>query len=131
MVKMVATKRKLTHPLKKAAIIATPLAEKATPTLVVATAAPIAPSKRPRPKAETTGNVAQPQKCIKKKAKKGEWEIYVISSQITETTTLSIPLPSPVIQVSTTVPQDLSTPTMGQEIMVRPTHKPLLKLNQS
>lgn len=68
-----------------------PHSEKATtvvpfftrPTLVVAPAAPTRPSIRPHPEVKTTDTIAWPQKCIKKKVKKGEQEIHVISSQTT------------------------------------------------
>ncbi|KAM0990516.1 hypothetical protein ACFX2C_009023 [Malus domestica] len=62
---MVTVKKKLAHSPKKVATIAPPSAE---PTLVATPATLTAPCKWPCPEFETTGNVAQPQKCIKKKA---------------------------------------------------------------
>lgn len=61
--------------------------------------------------AETTGNVAPPQKHIKISAKKGEKQIHVISSQSTRATTSSVFLSSLVVYVS---------PTMSQATVVQP-----------
>lgn len=112
---MVAAKHKLAPSRKMAMTFAAPLAKKTTTlTPVVATAALISLSKRPCLEAKTIGNVAQPQKCIKKITKKGEHEIHVILSQTTAATTLSIPLSSSIIQVLVKRPRNPSTPTMGQ-----------------
>ncbi|KAM0990517.1 hypothetical protein ACFX2C_009023 [Malus domestica] len=75
---MVTVKKKLAHSPKKVATIAPPSAE---PTLVATPATLTAPCKWPCPEFETTGNVAQPQKCIKKKARKGDREIHINTSQ--------------------------------------------------
>ncbi|KAM2444467.1 hypothetical protein ACFX1W_012517 [Malus domestica] len=69
MVAMAAAKKKFVPLPKKAATIAHPSAKTS---LIVASAAAVVPSKRFRPKVKTTGDVAQPQKWIKKKAKNGE-----------------------------------------------------------
>lgn len=105
---MVVAKNKLAHSPKKAVTIAPPPAE---PTPVVAPVAPTAPSKWPCPDVETTGNVAQPKKHIKKKAKMGAREIHVISSQTTGAITPSTHIPFLVVQASTEVPQN---PLIGQ-----------------
>lgn len=65
---MVVAKKKLDHPSKKA----TTIASIAEPTLVMAPAMLTAPSKRPHPEAKMAGNVARPQKRLKKKAKNEE-----------------------------------------------------------
>ncbi|KAB2597225.1 atrophin-1-like [Pyrus ussuriensis x Pyrus communis] len=112
---MVAAKMKLADPLKRVATIS-PHSAELTPMMTLA--APTMSSKRPCPEVEMTGNIARPQKHIKKKAKKGQLEIHVISCRITKTTTSSFILSSPIVQASKGVPQN---PLSDQTTEVRPT----------
>lgn len=85
---------------------------------MAATIVPVTPNKQPCPEGETTGNVAPPQKRIKKKAKKGEREILVISSQNTGAIAPSISLSPPVVEATV---RGLQNPPMAQATEVQPT----------
>lgn len=79
---MVAARKKLATPLKKV-IAVTALSPKITSTTLTLADTTIVLTmvdKRPCPSAEVISDVAQPMKRIKKKAKKGEHEILVMSS---------------------------------------------------
>lgn len=90
---MVVTKKKHALALRKTVVV--------TPTLS---------GKRSRMDAKMVGKAPRPKKGVKKLAKRGEWEIHVISSQTTGTTTSNAYFPSPAVKVSAVGQQDLVEP---------------------
>lgn len=94
---MATAKKKLAPSLKKTAATETNL-----------------PSKRPYPKVETASDAPRLKKGV---AKKREWKIHVISSQTIGTSASSVSAPTPTVQVSMGVQQNLPT---NQEPEVHP-----------
>lgn len=92
--------------------------KKLAPSLKKTTATkPNLPSKRPYLKVETAGDAPRLKKGVEKLAKKREWKIQVISSQTIGTSASSVSAPTPTVQVSMGVQQNLPT---NQEPEVHP-----------
>lgn len=116
------TRKKLAPYLKKAGAgtVHYPKITLTTPTPADATVVLKSTSKQPHPLDEVTNDVARPMKRIKKRAKKGEREIFAIFNQETRTSTLDAPRLTLGIEVLTRTLQNSSTPNVDQTATIHP-----------
>lgn len=113
---MVVARKRLALPLKKVVTVTAP-SPKITPTTQLQ---PTTAGKQTPHSAEVTGDIARPMKLIKKKAKKKECDIFVISSQEIRTSTPDAPHPTSSIEVPTRTLQKSSTPNVDQMALIQP-----------
>lgn len=91
---------------------------------------PIATTKQRRPSTKATGDVTQPSKRPKKTARKGDHEIFVISSQDTGVTTSEVTHYLLIGEVSMGTQPNSPASTSDQMTIVKPMAQPANLVNQ-